>query len=418
MRAQLYSALSGSKTSDPTERRNFFLHAVSLTLTKVADGLIDPKIVLSWLVTALGAPAFFVGFLVPIREAGALAPQLLIAPFVRAAELRKWFWVAGSVGQGICVAGIAFVAFTMEGSAAGWAILALLTGFSIFRAICSTSYKDVLGKTVKKSTRGAATGIASSLAATGTLTFGALLALGIIPRTVVALSVVIALAGVVWVFAGLVFTRVEEEKSETDHVDLFSPRALLEPLRADPQLRRFIAARALLVPTALAPPFLIAMAATGNGEPSALGPFILASALASILSGYVWGRLSDKSSRWTFIAGGGLAAAVLAIAAGVAVSASPSLWVVTGLLFIAQIGYEGVRTARKIHLVDMADEDKRAVYTALSNTLIGFVLIFGGSLGFVAHVAGVWAALALSSVLCVAGVAVAFGLEEVQQQTT
>ena len=88
------------------------------------------------------------------------------------------------------------------------------------------------------------------------------------------------------------------------------------------------------------------------------------------------------------------------------------------MLFVAQIGYEGVRTARKIHLVDMADEDKRAVYTALSNTLIGFVLIAGGVLGIIAQTAGIRAALAVSSALCVAGIVVAFGLEEVQQTPT
>lgn len=409
----LYQTLSGSQTDDPAERRNFFLNAACLTMTKLADGLIDPKIVLSWLVTALGAPAAFVGFLVPIREAGALAPQLLIAPFVRAAETRKRFWAAGSVGQGLCVAGIAVIAFTMEGAAAGWAILGLLALFSLNRAVCSTSYKDVLGKTVKKSTRGAATGIAASLAATGTLTFGALLALGIIPRSVTAIGVVIALAGVIWVLAGLLFLRVAEEESETGDVDLFSPRALLAPLRDDPQLRRFIAARALLVPTALAPPFLIALAASGENETGALGPFVLASALAAILSGYIWGRLSDRSSRLTFVFAGGLAACVLGVAALVA-AGEPGLWVVVALLFVAQIGYEGVRSARKIHLVDMADEDTRAVYTALSNTLIGFVLIAGGALGIIAQAAGIGAALAVSAGLCALGSATALGLEEVQ----
>jgi hypothetical protein len=101
MRARLYEAISGAESSDPQERRNFALHAISLTLTKVADGLIDPKIVLSWLVTALGAPAAFVGFLVPIREAGALAPQLLIAPFVRAARA----WRAALPQPGHCCSG-------------------------------------------------------------------------------------------------------------------------------------------------------------------------------------------------------------------------------------------------------------------------------------------------------------------------
>lgn len=414
MQKQLYETLSGAESDQPIERRNFFLHAICLTLTKVADGLIDPKIVLSWLVTALGAPAAFVGFLVPIREAGALLPQLMIAPFVRNAAIRKTFWALGSMGQGVSVIGIGLVAFSMEGAAAGWAILGLLVVFSVCRAICSTSHKDVLGKTVKKTTRGAAMGIAASAAAVAVLAFGALLALGIIPRDVTAIAVVILCAGAVWFAAGALFLKVEEDESDIDEsADLFSLKALAEPLRNDTQLRIFIAARALLVPTALAPPFLIAMAAGEKGETSALGPFILASALASILSGYVWGRLSDRSSRWTFIIAGGLSAAVLAVAAFVALG-SPSLWLVVGLLFVAQIGYEGVRSARKVHLVDMADEDRRAVYTALSNTIIGVVLLAGGVLGVIAQVAGIGAALAVSAALVAAGVAVAFGLDEVQ----
>jgi len=416
MRVDVYKAVSGATSGTPEERKHFSLHAISLTLTKVADGLIDPKIVLSWLITTLGAPAAFVGFLVPIREAGALAPQLLIAPFIRAAKIRKWYWTAGSIGQGLCVGGIAATAFTMSGAAAGWVILVLLAIFSVCRSICSVSHKDVLGKTVKKSTRGAATGIAGSLAAIGTLLFGALLAFGIIPRTVTALAVVICIAGFVWVVAGLLFMQIRENESQVEGIRRFSVSELIAPLRDDPQLRRFITARALLIPTALAPPFLIAMATVESGGAGALGPFILASALASILSGYVWGRVSDRSSRLTFVAGGGLAAGVLGIAALIATGATPRLWVVTGLLFAAQIGYEGVRTARKIHLVDMAEEDKRAVYTALSNTLIGFLLIAGGALGIIAQAAGIWAALGVSSVLCAAGTAVAFGLDEVQSR--
>ena len=46
---------------------NFFTHVGSLWLSKLADGLIDPKLVLSWLMTSLGAPAYLVGLLVPVR---------------------------------------------------------------------------------------------------------------------------------------------------------------------------------------------------------------------------------------------------------------------------------------------------------------------------------------------------------------
>ena len=81
------------------EPKNAVTAAASLVMTKLSDGLIDPKLVLSWLLTALGAPALFVGLLVPIREAGALLPQLWTADRVHAMARRKWVWVAGSAGQ-------------------------------------------------------------------------------------------------------------------------------------------------------------------------------------------------------------------------------------------------------------------------------------------------------------------------------
>src|SRR5690606_36186198 len=104
--------------------RNFLTHVASLAATKTADGLLDPKLVLAWLLGALGAPLFMVGLLVPVREAGALLPQLVIAAGIRSLPVRKWVWAAGSVVQGLCAAGIALAAATLEGAPAGWTILA------------------------------------------------------------------------------------------------------------------------------------------------------------------------------------------------------------------------------------------------------------------------------------------------------
>ena len=71
------------------EPGNFFRHVGALALTKSADGLIDPKLVLSWLMTALGAPVALIGLLVPVREAGALLPQLVTAAYLRKLQRRK-----------------------------------------------------------------------------------------------------------------------------------------------------------------------------------------------------------------------------------------------------------------------------------------------------------------------------------------
>ncbi|WP_233346949.1 hypothetical protein [Hyphobacterium sp. CCMP332] len=81
------------------EAGNFFRHVGSLSLSKIADGLIDPKLVLSWLMLSLGAPAALVGLLVPIREAAALLPQLFTAGALRRLPRRKWAWASGSAVQ-------------------------------------------------------------------------------------------------------------------------------------------------------------------------------------------------------------------------------------------------------------------------------------------------------------------------------
>ena len=83
------------------EPANGLRHVAALSMSKVADGLIDPKLVLSWLLTALGAPALLAGLLVPIREAGALVPQVVLAGPVARMTRRKWAWVIGSAGQGV-----------------------------------------------------------------------------------------------------------------------------------------------------------------------------------------------------------------------------------------------------------------------------------------------------------------------------
>lgn len=100
----------------PGEARNGLVHVVSLTLTKTADALIDPKLVLSWLLTALSAPGAMVGLLVPVREAGALLPQLALARRVEASPQRKRFWAVGSAVQGLAALGIAAAALLFTGA--------------------------------------------------------------------------------------------------------------------------------------------------------------------------------------------------------------------------------------------------------------------------------------------------------------
>ena len=115
--------------------RNYFIHLGSLVLTKTGDKFADPKIVLAWLMSALGAPAFFVGLLVPVRESLSLLPQLAVAAAIRRMAVRKWLWCAGSLGQVLSLIGVGVAALSLQGAAAGATIIGLLAVFSLTRRL-------------------------------------------------------------------------------------------------------------------------------------------------------------------------------------------------------------------------------------------------------------------------------------------
>jgi len=405
---------------------NFLRHVASLAASKTGDGLADPKLVLSWLLGALGAPEIYIGLLVPVREAGALLPQLATAGFIRALPRRKWVWVVGSAVQGAAVAAMAAVAWRLDGAAAGAAVVALLAAFALARSVCSVSYKDVLGKTVSKSTRGTATGTAATIASTLVLLFGVLLSTGVLELSVDLIATVLLGAAGLWFLAAVVFASIAEASgsSASGENALFVAIEQIGLLRRDPQLVRFIVTRGLLVATALAPPYLLVLAGrTGGRQLGALGPFVVASALAAVTSAYLWGRLSDRSSRRVLMIAALVGAAALAAAAvlGAAARAGGTEGeVVTGVafpfvLYVMMIAYQGVRLGRSTHVVDMADEQTRAAYTALSNTAIGVFLAGGGVFGMLATRFGEAAVLCVFALMCLAAAFTASGLAEVQQ---
>ena len=158
--------------SKDDEVQNRRIHVIALAFTKTGDGLVDPKIILAWLMTYVGASAGLIGLLVPVREAGALLPQLFTAAKLRNFPIRKWWWVIGSLVQSMAVLMIALSGLFLTGQVAGIAIVEAVTVFALARSISSVSYKDVLGKTVIKNSRGVTTGTAASIAAFGILLFG------------------------------------------------------------------------------------------------------------------------------------------------------------------------------------------------------------------------------------------------------
>jgi len=103
---------------------NFVIQIISQALSKTGDALADSKVVLPWLLGSVGAPVFFIGLLVPIRESLALLPQILVGGFIRRFAIRKGWWAASSLIEGSCVMLMALsAAMGLQGATAGRPII-------------------------------------------------------------------------------------------------------------------------------------------------------------------------------------------------------------------------------------------------------------------------------------------------------
>lgn len=388
------------------------------TLQSIGDRVVDAKTVLPWLLAALGAPAALAGLLVPVREAGALLPQASLVPAVRRRAVRKWVWVAGGAGQAAAVAVMALAAVLAAGTVAGLVVIAALAAFALARSLSSIAAKDVLGRTVPKGQRGQITGWATVTAGAVTVTLGlAVRRWGGDDADPAALAALLAAAVAVWLVAAAVYATVHEPAGGADDArEVGWLGHAVRLLAADPPFRRYVLVRALLLASALSPPFVVLLGAeqTGVGLAS-LGPFLVASGVAGLLGGRVFGRLADRSSRRLLIAGGGGAALVLL--ALLAVLAVPGLrevvWVYPAAYLLLAFAHTGVRVARKTYVVDLASGNQRTDYVAVSNTAIGVLLLAAGGLSSALAAVSVELALAFLAALALAGMLTARSLPEV-----
>ena len=381
------------------------------------------KLILPWLLGALGAPAALVGFVVPIREAGVLLPQLAVAAYIRRMPLRKPVWIAGSLLSALALALIALAAATTRGAVAGWLILLLLTVFSLARGLCSVSAKDVLGKTVSKARRGNLMGLSAGMAGTLTLALGLYLQLAADggDGSVTVLVALLAGGALLFVLSALVFRLTLEQPGATEGGGNALDTALqsIGLLRTDPLFRQFVLVRIALLSVALASPFYVLLLQEASGGVLAgLGLLVIASGLASSLSAPIWGRLSDRSARLV-MAAASATAGVVGIVTWALAFTDPSLignpYLFALLFLVLNIAHAGVRLGRKVYLVDMATADTRAAMVAVSNTVIGVVMLAAGLVGVLGDLFGAAAVILVLGIGSLGAAVYALGLREVSE---
>lgn len=393
----------------PQQKRSASLIIIAQTATKLGDVLTNPKTVLTWLLASLGVSGAVLSMLVPIRESGSMLPQLFISDWVKRVRRRKRVFVVGALAQGLAIATMGLAALTLPATAAGIVVLGALGLFSIARAFCSISAKDVLGRTVPKGFRGRVGGISNTIS--GILSAAAAISLIFYRREGSGefLAWLILGASLLWVLGAAFYAGVAEEVPESSDDAPHGQEGIIARLtlvRQDPQFRTFIIARSLLLGTALASPVLVLLGQQSGTSLNSLVGFVVASGLATSSSSFLWGRLADRAGRLAMACGGFFSAGIGTGAVLLAKWPPPwmeSVWAWPALFFLFNIGYEGVRIGRKTWVVDAVEGDRRTDYVSASNTLIAIIILLIGTLNSPLQAWNPSFSLAAYSAFCVSG---------------
>jgi hypothetical protein len=298
----------------------------------------------------------------------------------------------------------------------------MLLFFSLARGLCSVSAKDVLGKTISKSRRGRLMGWSAGAGGLLTLTFGACLTLVTFDTAGTELFAVMLIgSGLLWLIALVMFVGIREQPGATDGggnaLQVAVENLLL--LRDDVRFRRFVLGRIWLLAVALAPPFYVLLAQQqATGDLAGLGMLVIASGIAAAISSPLWGALGDRSSRTVMglaATGAGLIGILVSVAAFTDQPLLAHGWVHALIFMLLTVMHSGVRLGRKVYLVDMATQDNRAAYVAVSNSVIGVAMLLGGSIGLLADRFGVATVIAIFGICSLLAALESLRLPEVSE---
>jgi len=340
-----------------------------LSLNKLADLLISAKTTLTALLVSVGAPVWMIGWLVPIRESGALLPQVLISIYLRKHAQRHIVWRIGMITQVFSVVGMLLSVILFSGFIAGILVLASLVLLSLGRSACSLTVKDMEADVAKKGERGNLIGVASTVSGVVTLVIAIPLVIYDGALTSNILLVVLCASMLAFILTLIcvwpIKTRVEVENSSKN---TFS-------INFDTTINKFIFVRGLFVHSALVAPYFMI---ERNGDVKELLPiYIGAEATAALLSSIIWGKIADKSAKLTLRLSGLLA---LGACVGLLFWQTSSIVTSALLFFVLSVAHAGVRTGRKTYSLDVKEGHDRTELVGFSNTAIGIILLAFGAL--------------------------------------
>lgn len=346
------------------------------SFTQLADELVSAKIILPWLFLALNAPVWMLSLLVPLKESGSLLPQWSVKQALRSRYQTGVIWRAGMLLQGASVGALLVVLFVPIIGRSYIALLSVVM-LSLGRALCSFTIKDIQAHNVAKGERGKLIGLGGSISGLLTILVSgySLQFQGSTDKTFILLGLLLGGAGC-YVFGVLISLSL----SMPTGLELSKRGSLMHVWQHTPLLRQIVYQRSAVLHGALVMPYMVLATASEQTGQSSLPWFILSGAIASFLASALWGILADDSAVHTM-----QKALIMTLIGTVGFYTlcyleMNSLWAMMVCFTLANLGYAGVRTARKTYLLDIVESDVRQQYIASGNTLVGMVLLGLGAL--------------------------------------
>jgi MFS family permease len=253
------------------------------------------------------------------------------------------------------------------------------------------------------------------------LAAGAVLALpGIDTQDRAVLAALLLAAAALWLLAAGIFAGVPESAGETGGArSAAEALGQLGLLATDRPFRRFVLTRSLLMCSALSAPFYVALAQQ-NGASTGwlLGSFVVASGVASLVSAPFWGRFADQSSRRVMVVAAlvtsGIGLFTLAVARWLP-GLLTAAWFLPAAYFVLSAAHNGVRVGRKTYVVNLAGGNKRTDYVAVSNSVIGLLLLVVGSVGLLTPLIGHDGVIGVLAAMGLAGAVLGRTLPETEE---
>ena len=397
---------------------NYVMNVLNGAASKLAEQVASAKLVLPWLLSAMGAPAYLVGLLLPLRQAGTLLPQLLISGHMRRFPVRKWFWVGSAVVQVFMLLLMITVALTLPPLTAGILVVVFLLVFSLARGVGSLSFQDVTGKTIPKGKRGRMLAARSMIGGLLTIAVGiGLKAMKMGDEGVTASLLLLGGGALLWSLAAASFMVMREEAGATEgsRNALGEAMAGLGFMANEPWFLRYLAARTALLSVEIAAPFYVLyLRDMLSVKAGTLGMVVVAAGLAAALSSPIWGKFADLSSRKVMFIGGLMGAVTggAALLLGILPPSFQNPYVYSVIFILLGFAEAGVLLGRKTFLIDQVDAAERTTYVAFANTAMGVITLLFGFIGILAQIYGIKSIIVILILLGLAGAAVSFLLPE------